>query len=482
MRLLVRKMLDRLEQTWVFLPHDLVQSGGSHPGILHLLEGFACVHSLMLSGVSNDEYPVLWFDLVEESPHLLGAGETRFVEHIKVWSGWCGSGLCLAANQKTLESVRAYSRLPQCPRRFGRWGEAFNRVAAALGSFADGLKRGGLTGSGQSLQSVDAVGRGQYLFDHLALGWIQERSCGSLGGRLLGVHDRRESVLAPHHMGYVCPLLGDGLGGSEASSGVMFLAFRLEEVALASAAVKLRANLSVGSVPHAPAQCVTQDCPLVIDRLALEVPGSCVAHGFLGVVGVFGPVLLVLGALAGVSDYLLRLVAERGGHLFMSCKDLFRGENLLLIASRVCRDLGRRWSVLARLLQMLLYLLRPGTECIKVLLREAFDLRCAALSGLDLVPSVPQLVGEGRLIHGGRKVLGIEVALGLNGAELFAVLGAVRPHGHIEDDGMGVKLRRGVSIHRAGGIMLELRGYEFACGFGLVIASDPRLGVPLQLG
>ena len=46
---------------------------------------------------------------------------------------------------------------------------------------------------------------------------------------------------------------------------------------------------------------------------------------------------------------------------------------------------------------------------------------------------------------------------------------------------MGVELGSGVAIDRAGGVMLELCGDEFAGGFGGVVAADPRLGVPLQL-
>jgi hypothetical protein len=52
---------------------------------------------------------------------------------------------------------------------------------------------------------------------------------------------------------------------------------------------------------------------------------------------------------------------------------------------------------------------------------------------------------------------------------------------HIEDHGVGVKLRSRVPINRAGGVMLELRNNESACRLGGIVASDPRLRVPLQL-
>ena len=57
---------------------------------------------------------------------------------------------------------------------------------------------------------------------------------------------------------------------------------------------------------------------------------------------------------------------------------------------------------------------------------------------------------------------------------------AVGPLGHIEDDGVGVKLRRGVAVHWTGGVVLELGGNELAGRFGGMIAADPRLGVLLQ--
>ncbi len=46
---------------------------------------------------------------------------------------------------------------------------------------------------------------------------------------------------------------------------------------------------------------------------------------------------------------------------------------------------------------------------------------------------------------------------------------------------MRVELRRGVAVHRAGGVMLELRGDELPGGLGGMVAADAGLRVPLQL-
>ena len=53
--------------------------------------------------------------------------------------------------------------------------------------------------------------------------------------------------------------------------------------------------------------------------------------------------------------------------------------------------------------------------------------------------------------------------------------------GHIEDDGVGMELRRGVAVYRPGGVMLELRGDELPGGLGGMVAADAGLRVPLQL-
>ncbi len=51
----------------------------------------------------------------------------------------------------------------------------------------------------------------------------------------------------------------------------------------------------------------------------------------------------------------------------------------------------------------------------------------------------------------------------------------------IEDDGMGMKLRRGVAIDGPRCVVLEFCDDELAGGLGGMIAADPRLRVPLQL-
>jgi hypothetical protein len=69
------------------------------------------------------------------------------------------------------------------------------------------------------------------------------------------------------------------------------------------------------------------------------------------------------------------------------------------------------------------------------------------------------LEGQLGLVNSRRKLLGIEEATFLESAA--AAIGAF---GDVEDDGVGVELRRGIAIDGPGGVMFKLRGYKFAGG------------------
>ena len=59
---------------------------------------------------------------------------------------------------------------------------------------------------------------------------------------------------------------------------------------------------------------------------------------------------------------------------------------------------------------------------------------------------------------------------------------AVFAFGHVEDDDMGVELRRGIAVNRSGSVMLEGRGHKLAGLLRLTDVAHPRLGVALELG
>ena len=63
---------------------------------------------------------------------------------------------------------------------------------------------------------------------------------------------------------------------------------------------------------------------------------------------------------------------------------------------------------------------------------------------------------------------------------MFPVFGALLPLRHIEDHGMGMKLRRRVAINGPRGIVLEGGGDEFPRRLRGMDIADPRLRVPLK--
>ena len=80
------------------------------------------------------------------------------------------------------------------------------------------------------------------------------------------------------------------------------------------------------------------------------------------------------------------------------------------------------------------------------------------------------------MIDGRGELLRSEEAMWLNGARLAAIA-----LGHIEDDGMGMKLWRDIAVYRAGRIVLKLGCDKFARGLGRMIAADAGLRVAFEL-
>ena len=63
---------------------------------------------------------------------------------------------------------------------------------------------------------------------------------------------------------------------------------------------------------------------------------------------------------------------------------------------------------------------------------------------------------------------------------LHGTLLAVLALGDVEDDDMGVELRRGIAVDGSGGVMLEGRG-ELSGQLRRLNVADPRLRVPIPL-
>ena len=80
------------------------------------------------------------------------------------------------------------------------------------------------------------------------------------------------------------------------------------------------------------------------------------------------------------------------------------------------------------------------------------------------------------MVNGGSELLRCEQALWLDGARL-----AILALGEIEDNRVGVKLGRNITIDWAGGVVLKLRGDKFGRRLGRMISADASLGVVLKL-
>jgi hypothetical protein len=80
----VSEIVDDLLQPWILLSHDLIELGRAHPGILKLLEWPAGVHGLMLSGIANQDDPIVGTKPIEELTCLLCADETGFVDQVQL--------------------------------------------------------------------------------------------------------------------------------------------------------------------------------------------------------------------------------------------------------------------------------------------------------------------------------------------------------------------------------------------------------------
>ncbi len=145
---------------------------GPHPGLLHLLEGSARVHALMLGGVSNHQNAVLGLDLFEEGPHLSGAGKAGLVQHVEMWAGSGGARVVLASGKETLQRRGFDSFLSKLTGCAGRGGETFDLVAVRFRAFADAGKHGCLAGSCESLNAVDAVAGREHIGDDASLGLV----------------------------------------------------------------------------------------------------------------------------------------------------------------------------------------------------------------------------------------------------------------------------------------------------------------------
>jgi hypothetical protein len=170
------------------------------------------------------------------------------------------------------------------------------------------------------------------------------------------------------------------------------------------------------------------------------------------------------------------LIAELGRNLPVSGKNLRGSMDFLPVSGVMGGDLRGLRPAKAAPCDGFFDLLAARTGRFKVLGGVALYVGSATLSSLNLVAKIAKPEGQLRLIDGGGELLGIEEP-----ARLQSAGRTIGEFGHVEDYGMGMELRSGVPIDRAGGVMFELCGNKFAGGLGGIVAADPGLRIPLQL-
>lgn len=77
------QLLDHVLQSFLLLPHDLIQPRGSHAGCLQLLERLACVYCLVLPRIADQQHPLIRSEAAEELVHLTRARQARFIKKVQ---------------------------------------------------------------------------------------------------------------------------------------------------------------------------------------------------------------------------------------------------------------------------------------------------------------------------------------------------------------------------------------------------------------
>ncbi len=139
-------------------------------------------------------------------------------------------------------------------------------------------------------------------------------------------------------------------------------------------------------------------------------------------------------------------------------------------------DLPGRRAVDSLLSLVILHLLTARTRRLQILPRVALDLRLTVLAALQLVAELLQARCQLRAIDRRAVVLRSVQLMRLHRTGL-----PVLALGHVENDGMGMKLRRGIASDGPRRIVLEGRGGELPCRLRGMHVADPRLRVVLDL-
>jgi hypothetical protein len=151
-------------------------------------------------------------------------------------------------------------------------------------------------------------------------------------------------------------------------------------------------------------------------------------------------------------------------------------ERQLLLSSPVRGNLRGTGATQAGFLEMLLNLLAARAVRLQVLARISLDLWRAILPDLQFVTELLDAPGKLGSIYSGPVLLGPIELLRLDCPEF-----PITRFRHVEENGMGVQLRRGVAVDRTRRVVLELRYRPIVRVLGSSVAPHTRLDVRLHL-
>ena len=230
----------------------------------------------MLSSVADEQHPILRLEACQEGVHLLGAGETRFIEHVQAAPS-LGGGRRL--DQVPLQRGRRHPGFRELVRRPTRRREPLHDVPVALRRVAHRGQRGGLPRARNPFEGLDAVtvakdlGRGRALIGR-QLGVVTRdrrlrRGMNQRRLRLLTLTHQRDRALLQRDHGR------RGVGAPRSTGGL----FDFDEFTATNLLLKFRLNLRHGRTAHRARQRIAQVVAFMRDRIALEIAIARVEHG-----------------------------------------------------------------------------------------------------------------------------------------------------------------------------------------------------------
>src|SRR6202451_4175737 len=140
--------------------------------------------------------------------HMIGTRETRFIYEEESLLLWFGLHI-LPACKKSLQCSRLNTRLLKLLRSAGSWCETFYLVTLCFSRTADRFQCRGFTSAGHTLNSLNAVGRTQYVFNDSPLSSVQVGTLVHGDDGILARHHWLDLVLTFAHLAHNLELSSD---------------------------------------------------------------------------------------------------------------------------------------------------------------------------------------------------------------------------------------------------------------------------------